>query len=119
MPIEVSVVQLISLGMLIAWSIFLFVLLLVCLYFARKLMKFVARFQGVGADRVDGRIQVRGLFGDKIAPKSKSRAKKPRGKPGGIAANLKKAFDFSPSEEDLARAANVEDMPNGAPRRAN
>lgn len=109
MPVEVSIVQAMSLGALCVTVIFQLALLLVAFWVFRKAIGVVSRFQSVGAERVNGRIQMRGLFHEEAERRETLVAAKP-----GLFSVLKEAADFEPTAEDLQRVAQVERNAAGA-----
>jgi hypothetical protein len=58
----------VSLGALVAFTLALLVLTVVLLVLFRSGMSFLQRFQSIGAERVNGRVQVRGLFEETHEP---------------------------------------------------
>jgi hypothetical protein len=57
-----------SLGALVAFTLALLVLSVVLLVVFRAGVAFLQRFQSIGAERVNGRVQVRGLFEESREP---------------------------------------------------
>jgi hypothetical protein len=103
MPVEISVVQVASLGALVACVLFLLVLLLVGLWVAAKTIGFASRFKSVGAERVNGIVQVKGVFDDASREPLKLQLN-----PSQITELMKEAVNFDPTPEDLAREAEIE-----------
>jgi hypothetical protein len=103
MPVEISIVQVMSLGALIAGACFLVVMVAIGLWITRKVLKVVGRFQSVGAERVNGRIQMKGLFTDGDAAVETAVRQ-----PSKLTRGIRQALDFTPSPEDLQHLDRVE-----------
>jgi hypothetical protein len=113
MQTEISIAQMMSLGALIAGAAFLLFLLVVGYLFVRKVTNVAGRFKSVGAERVNGVIQMRGVFDDE-------QALLPDGaRLSTLKSALRNAVDFSPSPEDLQREAEIERNAAGAGGPAN
>lgn len=108
MPVEISIVQVASLGALIACVLFLLALLVVGTWVAVKALGFAGRFKSVGAERVNGIVQVKGVFADESEPVSV------QVDTGKFKAMIKEAVNFDPSPEDLAREAEIDRNASGA-----
>lgn len=111
MPVEVSFVQVMSLGALVATVLFLFFLLAVSVFVGVKAIKLFSAFMSVGAERVNGRLQMRGMFSDGEALGASART---ASKPSALKAIARELVDFEPSAEDLQRQAEIEQSAAGA-----
>ncbi len=99
MPVEISIIQVAALGALIACLLFLTCLLVFGFWVARRLFGFATGFKSVGAERVNGVVQMKGLFSDAASLPPLLTVK------NGSA--LKQAFDFEPTPEDIERATRT------------
>lgn len=114
MQTEISIAQMMSLGALIAGAAFLLFLLIVGWLLVRKVTNVASRFRSVGAERVNGVIQMKGVFYDQ-----ERRELVTLDEPSIIRQAIKAATDFSPSPEDLQREAEIERNAAGAGDPAN
>lgn len=106
MPVSVSIVEVMTLGALVACLLFLACLLGFGFWVARRLFGFATGFRSFGAERVNGVVQMKGLFNDEASLPPLVTVKK-----AATASVLRQAFDFEPSPEDIERAERVAATP--------